>query len=114
MADANDSAEERDENTVPADDATDTENSEQTSKVDEEQVVRDTDSDTKVVNSRLDAIEDMMQRMSGTLETLVSAQSVLVDSGAIIDTAEDDPSDTDDVDDFNNPDYDTLNLRITD
>ena len=114
MADANDSAEERDENTASDDNATETENSEQTSNTEEEQVVRDTNSDTKVVDSRLDALETMMQRMSGTLDTLVAAQSVLIDSGAIIDTAESDPSDTDDVDDFNNPDYDTLDLRITD
>lgn len=114
MADANVDAEKRDDEKVASDNVAETENSEQPVKTDEEQVVRDTDSDTKMMDSRLDALETMMQRMNGTLDKIVSAQSVLVDSGAIIDTMESDPSDTDDVDDFNDPDYSTLDLRITD
>lgn len=114
MADANTDADKREDEVATEDVATETENSEQTEKTDEEQTVRDTDFDTSAIDSRLDAIETMMQRMSGTIETLVSAQSVLIDSGAIVDTYDDDPSDTDDVDDFNDPDYGTLDLRITD
>lgn len=69
--------------------------------------------DTKSINSRLDGIEDMIQRLTGSLQKVTDAQSVLVQSGAVIDTNETDPSDDDGVDAFNDPSFDTLDLRIT-
>lgn len=95
MADANDDAEKRDEEQEVSDTDADTRDEDAASKTDEEQVVRDTDSDTKAVDSRLDAIEDMLQRMNGTLQKVVSAQSVLVESGAIVDTDYTDPTEDD-------------------
>lgn len=70
--------------------------------------------DTKSINSRLDGIEDMIQRLTGSLQKVTDAQSVLLQSGAVIDTNETDPSDNDGVDAFNDPSFDTLDLRITD
>lgn len=70
--------------------------------------------DTKSINSRLDGIEDMIQRLTGSLQKVTEAQSVLIQSGAVIDTNETDPSDNDGVDAFNDPSFDTLDLRITD
>ena len=62
---------------------------------DEGQTVRDVDFDTSDIDSRLDSIEQMMQRVIGTMTKLTDAQSVLVESGAVIDTADEDPSDDD-------------------
>ena len=70
--------------------------------------------DTKSINSRLDGIEDMIQRLTGSLQKVTDAQSVLLQSGAVIDTNETDPSDDDGVKAFNDPSFDTLDLRITD
>lgn len=70
--------------------------------------------DTKSINSRLDGIEDMIQRLTGSLQKVTDAQSVLLQSGAVIDTNETDPSDDDGVEAFNDPSFDTLDLRITD
>lgn len=70
--------------------------------------------DTKSINSRLDGIEDMIQRLRGSLQKVTDAQSVLLQSGAVIDTNETDPSDDDGVKVFNDPSFDTLDLRITD
>lgn len=105
MADENSDALERDENTVSDAPAA--------SAVDTEQVVEGADFDTKSINSRLDGLEDMISRMMGKMEQLADAQSILVESGAIVDTVED-PSDNDGIDNFNNPNFDTLDLRITD
>ena len=70
--------------------------------------------DTKSINSRLDGIEDMIQRLTGSLQKVSDAQTVLVQSGAVIDTNDTDPSDDDGVRAFNDPSFDTLDLRITD
>ena len=70
--------------------------------------------DTKSINSRLDGIEDMIQRLTGSLQKVSDAQAVLVQSGAVIDTNETDPSDDDGVRAFNDPSFDTLDLRIND
>lgn len=70
--------------------------------------------DTKSINSRLDGIEDMIQRLTGSLQKVTDAQSVLLQSGAVIDTNNTDPSDDDGVKAFNDPSFDTLDLRITD
>ena len=70
--------------------------------------------DTKSINSRLDGIEDMIHRLTGSLQKVSDAQAVLVQSGAVIDTNETDPSDDDGVRAFNDPSFDTLDLRITD
>lgn len=70
--------------------------------------------DTKSINSRLDGIEDMIQRLTGSLQKVTDAQSVLVQSGAVIDTNDTDPSDNDGMEEFNDPSFDTLDLRITD
>ena len=70
--------------------------------------------DTKSINSRLDGIEDMIQRLTGSLQKVSDAQAVLVQSGAVVDTNETDPSDDDGVKAFNDPSFDTLDLRITD
>lgn len=70
--------------------------------------------DTNSINSRLDGIEDMIQRLTGSLQKVSDAQSVLVQSGAVIDTNDTDPSDDDGVRAFNDPSFDTLDLRITD
>lgn len=105
MADANDDAVERDESTVPSE--VDAEPQEHN---DPEPTV---DIDTKSINSRLDGLEDMMQRVMGKITQITDAQSVLVESGAIVDTCGD-PSDNDGIDAFNDPSFDTLDLRITD
>lgn len=70
--------------------------------------------DTKSINSRLNGIEDMIQRLTGSLQKVTDAQSVLLQSGAVIDTNDTDPSDNDGIDAFNDPSLDTLDLRITD
>lgn len=70
--------------------------------------------DTKSINSRLDGIEDMIQRLTGSLRKVSDAQAVLVQSGAVVDVNETDPSDNDGVKAFNDPSFDTLDLRITD
>ena len=70
--------------------------------------------DTKSINSRLDGIEDMIQRLTGSLQKVTDAQSVLLQSGAVIDTNDTDPSDDDGVKAFNDPSFDTLDLHITD
>lgn len=70
--------------------------------------------DTKSINSRLDGIEDMIQRLTGSLQKVTDVQSVLLQSGAVIDTNDTDPSDDDGVKAFNDPSFDTLDLRITD
>lgn len=70
--------------------------------------------DTKSINSRLDGIEDMIHRLTGSLQKVTDAQSVLLQSGAVIDTNDTDPSDDDGVKAFNDPSFDTLDLRITD
>ena len=70
--------------------------------------------DTKSINSRLDGIEDMIQRLTGSLQKVSDAQAVLVQSGAVVDTNDTDPSDNDGVEAFNDPSFDTLDLRITD
>lgn len=106
MADANDDATEHDE--IPEDNDADTsvENSEQHAPAAPEV-------DTKSINSRLDGLEDMITRVMGQIEKITDAQSVLVESGAIVDTS-DDPSDNDGIDNFNNPNFGTLDMRITD
>lgn len=90
----------------------DTKDTERAEKTDEEQTVCDTDADTKNIDSRLDFIEQMMQRMNGTLTKLVDAQSVLVESGAVIETADEDPSDDDGMSASSVDDV--LDLRIDD
>lgn len=70
--------------------------------------------DTKSISSRLDGIEDMIQRLTGSLQKVSDAQAVLVQSGAVVDTNETDPSDDDGVSAFNDPSFDSLDLRITD
>lgn len=69
--------------------------------------------DTKSINSRLDGIEDMIQRLTGSLQKVSDAQAVLVQSGAVVDTNGTDPSDNEGVEAFNDPSFDTLDLRIT-
>ena len=81
-------------------------------KTDEEQTVRDTDFDTSNIDSRLDSIEQMMQRVIGTMNKLADAQSVLVESGAVIDTVDEDPSDNDGM--SASAVDDVLDLRIDD
>lgn len=71
------------------------------------------DVETKSINSRLDGLEDMITRVMGQIEKITDAQSVLVESGAIIDTS-DDLSDNDGIDNFNNPNFSTLDMCITD
>lgn len=56
-----------------------------------------TGSDTNGIDSRLDAIEEMIQRMNGTMNKIVSAQSALVGNGVIYDVDDTDPSDDDNV-----------------
>ena len=58
----------------------------------------DTGSDTSNIDSRLVAIEEMIQRMNGTMNKIVSAQSALVGNGVIYDVDDTDPSDDDNVD----------------
>lgn len=70
--------------------------------------------DTKSINSRLDGIEDMIQRLTGSLQKVSDAQAVLVQSGAVVDTSDTDPSDDDGARAFNDPSFDTLDLRIMD
>ena len=57
----------------------------------------DTGLDTNGIDSRLDAIEEMIQRMNGTMNKIVSAQSALVENGVIYDVDDTDPSDDDNV-----------------
>ena len=58
----------------------------------------DTGFDTSNIDSRLDAIEEMIQRMNGNMNKIVSAQSALVGNGVIYDVDDTDPSDDDNVD----------------
>lgn len=95
MADSSDDAEKRDEEQEVRDADADERDSEQAEKRDEEQEVRDADADTKDVDSRLNAIEDMVQRINGTLQKLVSTQAAIVDTGAIVDVDDTDPTDDD-------------------
>lgn len=57
----------------------------------------DTGLDTNGIDSRLDAIEEMIQRMNVTMNKIVSAQSALVENGVIYDVNDTDPSDDDNV-----------------
>lgn len=57
----------------------------------------DTGSDTSNIDSRLVAIEEMIQRMNGTMNKIVSAQSAIVENGVIYDVDDTDPSDDDNV-----------------
>ena len=57
----------------------------------------DAGSDTNGIDSRLDAIEEMIQRMNGNMNKIVSAQSALVGNGVIYDVDDTDPSDDDNV-----------------
>lgn len=112
MADANDDAEKRDEEQEVRDADADTRDTEQSEKRDEGQEVRDADADTKDVDSRLAAMEDMIQRMNGTLQKLADAQSAIVGAGTIIDVDDADPSDDDGM---GAPDVrDVLDLSIND
>lgn len=112
MAEETGSESKRDEEQVVRDSDADTKDTERSEKTDEEQTVRDTDADTRDIDSRLDSIEQLMQRMSGTLTKLVDAQSVLVESGAVIDTTDEDPSDDDGM--GSSGIDDVLDLRIDD
>lgn len=53
--------------------------------------------DTNGIDSRLDAIEEMIQRMNGTMNKIVSTQSAIVGNGVIYDVDDTDPSDDDNV-----------------
>lgn len=108
----NEDAEKRDEEQEVSDTDVDERDEERSEKTDEEQAVRDTDSDTRDIDDRLDRIEDMISRMSGSIRKIADVQSVLVESGAIIDTADEDPSDDDGMDAPNVDDV--LDLRIED
>lgn len=112
MADETRDEAKRDEEQEVRDSDADTEDTERVEKTDEEQTVRDTDADTKSIESRLDFIEDMMQRIMGTVTKVADAQSVLVESGAVIDTADEDPSDDDGMSASGVDDV--LDLRIDD
>lgn len=61
------------------------------------QMDSDTGLDTNGIDSRLDAIEEMIQRMNGTMNKIVSTQSALVGNGVIYDVDDTDPSDDDNV-----------------
>lgn len=111
MADKTSNDVERDEEDEVLDSDSGDETS-RTDKADEEQTVRDTDADTSDIETRLDSIEQMMQRMMGTMNKLSDAQSVLVESGAIIDTADEDPTDDDGISASSVDDI--LDLRIDD
>jgi hypothetical protein len=106
MADVNDIATKQDE--IPEDNDADTsvENSEQPEPTAPA-------IDTKSINSRLDGLEDMITRVMGQIEKISAAQSVLVESGAIVDTS-DDQTDNDGIDSFNDPNFGTLDMCITD
>lgn len=69
----------------------------ETDAPDTEQTVSDAGSDTSSIDSRLDAIEEMIQRMNGTMNKIVSTQSALVGNGVIYDVDDTDPSDDDNV-----------------
>lgn len=69
----------------------------ETDAPDTEQTVSDTGLDTNGIDSRLDAIEEMIQRMNGTMNKIVSAQSAIVGNGVIYDVDDTDPSDDDNV-----------------
>ena len=57
----------------------------------------DTGLDTNGIDSRLEAIEEMIQRMNGTMNKIVSTQSAIVGNGVIYDVDDTDPSDDDNV-----------------
>lgn len=57
----------------------------------------DTGSDTSNIDSRLAVIEEMVQRMNGTMNKIVSTQSAIVENGVIYDVDDTDPSDDDNV-----------------
>lgn len=109
MADVNDDAAERNDSEVPV--------KEDSAPVADAPVAPApepaSDIDTKSINSRLDGLEDMVARVMGQIEKITDAQSVLVESGAIVDTCAD-PSDNDGIDAFNDPSFDTLDMTITD
>lgn len=73
------------------------ENEGNTEAPDTGQTDSDTGLDTNGIDSRLDAIEEMIQRMNGTMNKIVSAQSALVGNGVIYDVDDTDPSDDDNV-----------------
>lgn len=81
---------------IVEDSDTDTRDTENSEKTDEEQVVRDTDADTSVMDERLDRIEQNQAKLMASVQRLIDAQSVLVESGAIID-ADPDPSEDDGI-----------------
>lgn len=112
MADENRSDEQRDEDREVFNSNADDDDIGSVEKTDEEQTVRDTDFDTSNIDSRLDSIEQMMQRVIGTMNKLADAQSVLVESGAVIDTVDEDPSDDDGM--SASAVDDVLDLRIDD
>lgn len=60
-----------------------------------------------VTNSRLDAIEDKMDKLFGSLDQIKDAQAVLLESGIIVDGGEDDLTDIPD-NTFVNGDLDLL------
>lgn len=53
--------------------------------------------DTNGIDARLEAIEEMIQRMNGTMNKIVSMQSAFVGNGVIYDVDDTDPSDDDNV-----------------
>lgn len=112
MADENRSDEQRDEEQEVFNSNADDDDICSVEKTDKEQTVRDTDFDTSNIDSRLDSIEQMMQRVIGTMNKLADAQSVLVESGAVIDTVDEDPSDDDGM--SASAVDDVLDLRIDD
>lgn len=76
----------------------------------EEDIVEDVDSDTEdvernnddnysEVSRRLDRLETMMERLSGGIDALRDAQSIIVDNGGTIQETEDDSMDLG-IDDF--------------
>lgn len=72
-------------------------NEDNTETPDTGQTGSDTGLDTNGIDSRLDAIEEMIQRMNGTMNKIVSTQSALVGNGVIYDVDDTDPSDDDNV-----------------
>lgn len=111
MADATDNADKRDEEQEVRDTDADAKDTEQAEKADEEQTVRDTDADTSAIDSRLDAMEDMIQRMSGTLSKMAASMSAVVGNGVIYDVDDTDASDDDGADSAKR---DVLDLSIDD
>lgn len=106
-----DEDEKRDEEQEVRDTDADTRDVDDSEKRDEEQAVRDTDADTKDVDRRLDRIEEMISRLTGKLDKISDAQSVLVESGAIVDM-EPDPTEDDGASAAR--DNDILDLTIND